>query len=1622
MSSAPAYAELHCHSHFSFLDGASAPDELVDRAVALGVTGLAVTDHNGLYGVVRFASAAREVGLRPIVGLEIELVDALVEDPRGVVVPARRAVQHARPTVDEVGPPVFGRPIRPKRLGRGRRADEEERRPLEGRPDRPRPKRARLPGHRSFVKEDLRGIGAGQRGPHLLLLALDDDGYRTLCRLVSKANLSGTKAVPRFTQALLAEHTEGLVALSGCRESELARRLRVGDRAGARTVAERYAWLFGRRGAGASAGSSAASSRGGVAGAGFVVELQHHLLPDDDWLVGESAQLAAEVGLPVVVTNDVHYAHADGRELQDVVTAIRHGRTLDTLADLRRADGESYLKSGAELLAMPPGDAGGRAADPATARAWEEGVRNAGELAAATSVELGFERYRFPGFPVPAGETPFSYLQQLCYDGARHRYHPMTPDVFSQLAHELNVIQKTGLAEFFLICWDIMRFARSVQIPAQGRGSAADSIVAYVLGITRVDPIRHKLLFERFINEGRTTYPDVDIDFSNERREEVIQYVYGRYGVAHTGMVCNLVTYRARSAVREVGYALGFPRPLVDRVAKALETYDSVMVRRDLEADGGFASFFVRPDSSPAADGVAAAADAAGEHGLTDPMGQLRHGRGGRMSAVAVERTGRLVRKGDEGRAESPSFRPALPVVQRGTEAVEQSVLPSGTTPIADAGDVGGGGPHTTPGAGIQQERAETAMPIRIPLATEKSALPAAQGRDEAPFAAVIPLRTEFPSIPGPNMAGAGPSADASVQGSAGSGTSDDIEGVAAGNDSDSADDDPDNPAWTPVPGALPDALAPRTTIRGGGLSDDKGGPGDSPVSVAWLRALNRGGHPGGHGPRGAPRARGGQSGEHRMSYEGATDTIDHLLPPPTINGHTIDPESGMFLAPDRVADGRLPGLSVARAGLTGGAMFGPATPPVKTLGRADKPVSKVARVEPEPPPERRIGTTRNLSDWERWLEFCARMDGFPRHLSIHSGGMLVTAAPLIDIAPIERATMPNRVVTQYDKRDVETLKLIKLDLLGLGMLAAIDTTLQLIEHDCAVCLDMDRLPEEIQEVFAMLQSADTVGVFQVESRAQMQTLPKSRPMSLDDLVVEVAIIRPGPIQGNAVHPYLRRKQGLEPVQYLHPALEPVLNDTLGVILYQEQVMEIAIRVAGFSAADSDGFRRAMGTWRSTREMEKLHKRFVDGCVELSGMEPDAAEELFRQVSAFASFGFAKSHAAAFARTAYESSFLKLFYPAQFTVGLINAQPMGFYPVEVLVNDAKRHGVPVLPVDINASTYQTATEWVGRPGWALAGEAGDDGSHDADPGEPLPRAAGITRRPSPVRSSACVNPSAAARRQWAAESAVGYGIRLGLRLVKGIGEEHEAHLDAELARGPYRSLQDVVARTGLSEEVIERLIRTGALDSLDRPRRELLWQLREISGASRGRVDGRMARMIGRATKRAAGRPMDLRLPATPAPPLPEISERDRLGDSYAVISLDARKQVMELFRPALERLGAIRNAELADRPPGPVRLGGLVVTRQHPMTARGTVFLALEDESGMVNVTLWPDTWARLRGIVRRHALLLVDGMLQREGNVVNVIARDVRPLVEEAGKVGGPESAPGVRQLGYAGMRKMS
>ena len=524
------YCELHAHSNFSFLDGASHPEELVGRAAQLGMPALAVTDHAGLYAAVRLwkaatqtrTDAARAAGLQPvaaIIGLELAI-------PRGEE--ELRLARRGRRLND---------PYRGSRASRG------------------------WPGE----------LHAGPiPGDHLVLLARDAAGYTALSRLASRGHLAGEKQFPVFERSLveaaLDEARDHLVGLSGCRNGEVPRRLLAGERDEARAAAERWARHFPE--------------------GDFAVELSHHLLPDDDWLTAQLADLAERAGLPTVVTNEVHYADPGGHRLQDVLVCIRHGATLDEARELLLPNAEFRLKPGAELAAIGQG-----LPDARSREAWQRGMERSAAIGRTCRLDLDFERYRFPGFTVPEGETPFSYLYQLAHDGLRQRYRPITKQAVTQLAHELDIIERTNLAEFFLIVWDLMEFARAGHIIGQGRGSAGDSIVAYCLGITKVDPIEHKLLFERFINEARTL-PDIDIDFDVNRREEVIRYLYDRYGEDHAAMVCTVITYRARSAVREVARALAFPPDAVDRVAKALDTRDATDVARDLALDGSFGWLF----------------------------------------------------------------------------------------------------------------------------------------------------------------------------------------------------------------------------------------------------------------------------------------------------------------------------------------------------------------------------------------------------------------------------------------------------------------------------------------------------------------------------------------------------------------------------------------------------------------------------------------------------------------------------------------------------------------------------------------------------------------------------------------------------------------------------------------------------------------------------------------------------------------------------------------------------------------------------------------------------------------------------------------------------------------------
>jgi error-prone DNA polymerase len=1071
------YIELHCHSYFSLLDGASSPEALVERAVALGYPALALTDHNGLYGAVRFWRAAREQGLKPIIGAEISLDDAF---------PACHEYRQGKPVQD----------------GSGRRACPQ----------------------------------GDQKSYHLTLLAETQRGYANLCRLISAGQLAGQKGQPRLTVETLADHAQGLFCLSGCRHGVVSRALLARDEEAARRAVAQLWDLFG-------------PDR-------FWVEVQWHSLPTDARLVAALVSLARELGAGLVATNNVHYAVRAGQRLHDVLNCVRHQVTLPEAlgAGLLHPNSEQFLKPPSEMAALYS--------------ALPEALRNTLHIAERCEASLDFAAQRLPAFPIPEGYTPESYLHHLCERGLIHRFDPVTPRARAQLARELTVIEGMGLVGYFLVVWDIVRFARQQGIRCQGRGSAANSLVAYLLEITQVDPLRHNLLFERFLSEGAHTMPDIDVDFAADRREEVIQYVYERYGEEHVGMVCNVVTYRARSSVRDVAKALAFPPDVIDRTAKALDTRSAAQVAESL-----------------------------------------------------------------------PSF-------------------------------------------------------------------------------------LSLPSLP-----------------------------------------------------SLP---------------------------------------------------------------------------------------------------------------------------------------------------------------WQVLAELLGEMDGIPRHLSIHVGGMLITAAPLVEVVPLERTTMPGRVVVQWDKDGVEDAGLIKIDLLSLRTLGAVEEALAHIRAQRGIALDLDHLPLDDPAVYDLLQRADTVGCFQVESRAQAQMLPKLQPTRFEDIVVGVALIRPGPIQGGMVHPYLRRRQGLEPATYIHPALEPVLAETLGVIVFQEQVLRVAMVVAGFSPAEADGLRRAMSRRRSEEAMAALRQRFLAGA-RANGLDQATAEEVWQQLAGFAGFGFCKSHAAAFALVAYQTLYLKAHFPAEFYCALLNHQPMGFYPPEVIANDARHHGVPILRPDVNRSQSPCSLEQAGSL--------------------------------KLVRS------------QGHADSCL--AVRLGLRYVHGLGEAWQGRIVERRGDETYRDLADFCRRARLPRPVVENLIRAGAMDSLGAEhggrggaRRNLLWQLGGLVYQEEG---------------------LDIDVPVAPAA-LPMLGQAERLAWEYELVGLAPGEHVMDLYREALQARNVLSSGELAARQDGErVRVAGWAVVRQRPPTAKGHVFITLEDEEGLVNLIVRPDVYERYRDALRNSPLLWVEGRLQREGHALSV-------LVYRAAALGGP------------------
>jgi error-prone DNA polymerase len=1172
-----AWVELAARSHYSFLQGSSSPSELVQAAADLGMPALGLCDRNGLYGAVEFVHAAQRAGIHPVIGAELDL-------PRG-----DRLRLLATDTIAY------------RNLSRAISA-------------------AQLAGEKGHPLLDLFG-DAADPDPDLLLArhrhqrTLEPPPERPASLRPSAGpfptgwpGLPSTRELPHGPPARVDPAELGHChVLAGGRRSAITGALLAGESRVAARHLDRLREVFGRDNVG--------------------LLLHNHLHPADRWLAAETALLAERCSVDLVASNLPVHATPGDKPLLDVLTAIRHRGTLDTTSayGLLLPNAQHHLKTEDEVRALLD--------------TWPQAFENAAAIAARCQVALDFKDVRFPGFPVPQGETPFSVLYKLCHDAVPRRYHPVTREVAARLQRELDVIEKTGLAEFFLITWDIMRHARENAIPGQGRGSAADSIVAYLLGITRVDPVEHDLLFERFLHEEYTGTPDIDIDFSTDHREQVLRYVYDKYGEERTGMVANVVTYRPRMAIRQVGAAMGFPETIVDRLAKSVN---------------------------------------------------------------------------------------------------------------------------------------------------------------------------------------------------------------------------------------------------------------------GW--------------------------------YEGTVDD------------------------------------AVAAAGLEGGVH------------------------------------THHALPWTQFVDVLHRIERTPRHLGIHVGGMLVTGRPLVDVVPVERATMPGRVVVQFDKDDVEDLGLIKMDLLGLRTLSVIHECLQLIEQTHGTRPDLDALPLDDARVYDMICAPDTIGLFQIESRAQQQSLYQSQPREFNDLIVQVAIIRPGPIQGNAVHPYLRRRQGLEPVTYAHPSLEPILAETRGVILYQEQILRIVMEVAGYTPGEADRFRRAMNRHRSRVEMESLHEEFVSRCM-ARGLDEPTAEQIFSAAAGFAQFGFCKSHAAAFARTAYETAWLKLEYPAHWLCALLNAQPMGFYHPSVLVEDGKRHGVRTLPVDVTRSDARCTLERVARTARTVGEKAAEQAVHAAcrDVADASQQRAHHGRPRSPAVGGA--------PQPWA--------VQLGFNYVRGIGPTGRAVCAQAVRAGANESVAEFWRATRLQRPAMENLVMLGAFDAVaqGRTRRELLWELREIEDSlpPRGGRGSRVAaaapvtpappRGRGLATPRTTAPPDDvqpslLAVPA-PSPPLPELDERERVATEYRLSELSTGPHLLAFLRRRLDELGCTPLARVADLPDkARTRVAGLVIVRQAPSSASGFRFFTLADEGGHLDLVLRPRVYQRVRGVANHNPLLLVDGVVESEGGRLNLLVEQVRALDGE-GKV---------------------
>lgn len=1069
------YAELHAHSSFSFLDGASSPEELAEEAERLGLHALAVTDHDGFYGIVRFAEAAENLEVKTVFGAELSL--GLPEPQNGEADPV---------------------------------------------------------------------------GSHLLVLARGEEGYHRLASAITHAQLAGAeKGKPHYDLEHLAAQAQGHWAiLTGCRKGAVRQALRDRGAQGAADEIDRLVALFG---------ADAVN-----------VELIDHGNPTDSRDNDVLAALARERGLPVLATGNVHYAVPERVHLAAAVAAVRANRGLDELDGWLPSHAGAHLRSGEEMTRR--------------FRRYPGAVARTVTLADELAFPLRRAKPALPKLPVPDGHTPMSYLRQLVWEAVPRKYPDATAADRARIEQELGVIAQKDFPGYFLIVHGIVQEARRRGILCQGRGSAASSAVCYLLDITAVDAIAYNLPFERFLSALRDEEPDIDVDFDSDRREEIIQWVYGQYGRDRAAQVANVIQYRPKNAVRDMARALG-------------------------------------------------------------------HSAG-------------------------------------------------------------------------QQD--------------------------------------------------------------------------------------------------------------------------------AWSKQIER--------------------------WDGLFETADHDIP-------------------------------------------------------------------------------------ERVLEYANELLKAPRHLGIHSGGMVLTERPVGEVVPIEHARMANRTVIQWDKDDAAWMGLVKFDLLGLGMLAALQYCFDMIADATGERWELATIPKEEAAVYDMLCRADSIGVFQVESRAQMGLLPRLQPRRYYDLVIEIALIRPGPIQGGAVHPYVRRKLGQEKVTYAHPKLKPVLERTLGIPVFQEQLMQMGMAVGGLTGEDADLLRRAMGSKRGIERIDSLRKKLYAGMAE-NGLTGEVADDIYAKIQAFANFGFAESHSLSFALLVYASSWLKLHYPGAFLAALLRAQPMGFYSPASLTADARRHGVEVRRPDIHASGVDAGLEPL-----VERGAAGAETKRRAE-GE-TKRATGLdacthrTQPPVPPFDLHAPDESAAHRRDGA------FAVRLGLASVTGIGTPLAERIVAEReARGPFRDLRDLTRRTGANTAQLEALATAGAFEGLGVSRREGIW----LAGdAAQDRIEFLEGSLV------------------SVQPPLfADQSSYDILAADLWATGISTDDHPLVHYRSQLDARGVLTAAGIRAHETGRrVEVAGLVTHRQRPATASGVTFINLEDEHGLVNVICSVGVWNKYRRVLRDSPALIARGMLERspEG-VTNLLA----------------------------------